>query len=45
MNALAKNGTCHPQASSSSCGSAATGRKTAVAMIWPAWVPLKVKLV
>lgn len=43
--ALHQNGTRQPHVSSWSCGSAATGRKIAVARIWPACVPLRVKLV
>ncbi len=42
---LSQNGTRQPQLSSCSSGRAATGRKIAVAMIWPACVPFRVKLV
>jgi hypothetical protein len=42
---LSQNGTRQPQLSNCSSGNAATGRNTAVAMIWPACVPFSVKLV
>ena len=43
--ALSQNGRRQPQLSRSSVGSAATGRKIAVASTWPNWVPPRVKLV
>lgn len=43
--ALRKNGMRQPHDSSCSSGSAEIGRKTSVARIRPAWVPLSVKLV
>ena len=43
--ALSQNGIRQPQLSSCSSGIAPIGRKTAVAMIRPAWVPPSVKLV
>ncbi len=42
---LSQNGTRQPHDSSWSSGSWATGMKTRVAMSWPPWVPLSVKLV
>jgi hypothetical protein len=44
-SALSQKGIRQPHARSCACGRAAIGRKTAVARICPAWVPLRVKLV